>query len=136
MSSIVKKIEDRLSSTIKSGINKSEAQKLVLGQEEAKETPKPARPALNRNYKLLLPIIALGGFLLFYFSASSMIKILEFATIISFITAPIIGFLNLKAMTSDEIPEEYFPKLKMVYLAYVGLVANILFALFYLYYLI
>lgn len=79
-----------------------------------------------------MPIIALGGFLLFYFSASSMIKILEYATIISFITAPIIGFFNLRAMTSQDIPAEFYPKSTLIYLAYFGLVANVVFAVYYL----
>lgn len=88
----------------------------------------------KKNYKILLPVIALGGFSLFYFSAASMVKILEYVTILSFLTAPVIGFLNLKAITSKEIPLEYYPKPGLIYLAYLGLLANVFFAMYYVIY--
>ena len=91
---------------------------------------------LTRNYKIILPIIGLGGFLLFYFSASSMIKILEYATILSFLTSPIIAFFNLRAITSDDISVPFYPSKKLIYLAYLGLVANVLFAVFYVFSLV
>ena len=52
---------------------------------------------LKEKHNIFIPIIGLGGFLLFHFSSESMIEILEIATIISFLTGPIIAFLNLKA---------------------------------------
>jgi len=88
---------------------------------------------LSKNYKLLLPLMGLGGFLLFFFSAASMVKILEYATILGFLTAPIIAFLNIKAIQSPEVAAEYRPSLAMISLAYLGLVASILFAGYYLY---
>ena len=91
---------------------------------------------LHKNYKIVLPLLATGGFLLFYLSASSMIKMLEFATIISFITAPIIGILNLIAIRSRDVPTEYYPKFKLISLAYLGIAANVGFALFYLVYVL
>lgn len=92
--------------------------------------------SIHKNYKIVLPILGLGSFLLFYFSASSMIKILEFATILGFLTSPIIAYLNLRAITSDEVPEAMRPKPWLIYLAYVGLVAIGIFALLYTYHLI
>ena len=91
---------------------------------------------LQRNYKILLPIVGVASFLLFYFSASSMIKILEFATILGFLTSPIIAFLNLRAITSEAVPEHLRPKAGLTYLAYFGLLAIVLFAVFYLYSLV
>ena len=88
---------------------------------------------LKRNYKILLPILGVGSFSLFYFSASSMIKIIEFATILGFVTSPIIAFLNLRAIRSDAVPEHLRPKPLLTYLSYIGLLAIGLFALFYLY---
>ena len=91
---------------------------------------------LHRNYKILLPIVGIGSFLLFYLSAASMIKILEFATILGFLTSPIIAFLNLRAITSDVVPKHLRPKTGLTYLAYIGLMAIVLFAVFYLYSLV
>ena len=101
----------------------------LLGQAKT-ETDRNNR--LKRHYKVLLPILGLGSFSLFYFSASSMVRILEFATILGFLTSPIIAFLNLRAITSDAIPEHLRPTPLLTYLAYVGLVAIGLFAVYYL----
>jgi len=87
---------------------------------------------LNKAYKICLVVVGLGGFLLFYLSAASMIKILEVATIISFLVAPIIGVLNLRAITSDAIPASHRPNMWMILLSYIGLVAMIGFSIYYL----
>jgi len=87
---------------------------------------------LNRSYKIILIIVGIGGFLLFYLSASSMIQILEFATVISFIFGPIIGFINLKAIQSDAVPQSHRPPGWMIGLAYLGLVFMVGFAAYYL----
>ena len=88
---------------------------------------------LDNYYKLVLPIIGLGGFSLFYFSAASMVKIIEYATILGFVTAPIIAFLNLRAIQSLSVPKAYRPSSILVILTYIGLVAITLFTLYYLY---
>jgi Mn2+/Fe2+ NRAMP family transporter len=61
-----------------------------------------------------------------------MIKILEGATIVAFITAPIIAYLNLRAMRSEEVPITHRPSQKMIIFCYTGLVAMISFSIFYL----
>ncbi len=104
----------------------------LLILKETPATPEQKQSALNRNYKTLLPLLGIGGFCLFYFSAASMVKILEYATILGFLTAPIIAFLNLKAIQSSSIPAAYRPSSLLITLAYIGLVAMILFALYYL----
>lgn len=103
----------------------------VLKDKSTNEIEK--QKVLTRNYNYLLPTLALGGFALFYFSAASMIKILEYATILGFLTTPVIAFLNLRAITSDEIEGKFRPSNSLIYLAYLGLVASILFSIFYLY---
>ena len=87
---------------------------------------------MNTGYKIILPLIGLGGFLLFYLSAASMIKILEGATIVAFVTSPVIAFLNLRAIQSDAIQESHRPRPALIMLAYVGLTAMSAFSLYYL----
>jgi len=87
---------------------------------------------LNDAYKMNVIAVGIGGFCLFYFSAASMIKLLDGVTIISFILAPIIGFLNLRAIQSKAVPSTHRPSKFMMSLAYVGLVAMIGFAGYYL----
>lgn len=88
---------------------------------------------LQKNYNIFLPIIGLGGFALFYFSAASMIQILTMATSVAFITAPIIAFLNLKSIQSADIPASHRPPQSLIILAYIGLVAMLAFAAYYLF---
>lgn len=87
---------------------------------------------LNSGYKIVLPLIGLGGFLLFYLSAASMIKILEGATIVAFVTSPIIAFLNLRAIQSDAVQISHRPAKSLIILAYIGLAAMSIFSLYYL----
>lgn len=87
---------------------------------------------LEKSYKICLVAVSLGGFGLFYFSAASMIKLLEAVTILSFLLAPIIAFLNLRAIQSSAIPSSHRPSTAMLALAYVGLVAMLGFSVYYL----
>ena len=46
----------------------------------------------------------------------------DFATIVSFLTGPILGYLTLRAVTSDEMPVEHRPGPAMLALSWVGIV--------------
>ena len=87
---------------------------------------------LKEKHNIFIPIIGLGGFLLFHFSSESMIEILEIATIISFLTGPIIAFLNLKAIQSKEVPLSHRPSKKMIQFSYISLVIMVSFSVYYL----
>ncbi len=43
------------------------------------------------------------------FLTGSLTGMVDFATIVAFLTAPILGYLNLRAVTSDAVPEEFRP---------------------------
>lgn len=47
---------------------------------------------------------------------------IDFATIFTFITAPVLGYLNLRAMTSSEVAPEHRPGRVMLAVSYAGLV--------------
>ena len=49
-------------------------------------------------------------------------SMIDFATIVSFLTAPALGYLNLRAVSSDSVPAEHRPGGAMRALAWVGLV--------------
>lgn len=87
---------------------------------------------LEKAYKWTVFVVGLGGFALFYFSAASMLQLLEYVTIISFLLSPIIAFINLKAIQSPNIPISHRPPLLMMVLAYLGLFALIGFSIYYL----
>lgn len=87
---------------------------------------------LNRYYSIFLPVIGLGGFILFYQFTGSMITILTLATVFSFLSAPVICLLNFRAIQSSAIPESHRPANWMVILSYIGLVVMVLFTLYYI----
>jgi Mn2+/Fe2+ NRAMP family transporter len=64
-------------------------------------------------------VATIGVLAIFVRSLTAMV---DFATIVSFVTAPALGYLNLHAVQSDMMPEENRPGPFMVGLAWVGLV--------------
>lgn len=86
----------------------------------------------KRIFPAVLIIQSLGGFALFYFSTSSMITMLEWATIISFLIAPILGVLNLRVILKLQRETDHQVPKYLLYLAYIGLVAMVGFTIYYL----
>lgn len=68
---------------------------------------------------ITLPVIAF--FILLGFSGS-LTAMVDFATTVAFLTAPILGYFNLRAVTSDAVPPQHRPGRGMVTLTWVGLV--------------
>lgn len=66
---------------------------------------------------------AIGALVVAVLSAltGSLTGMVDFATIVSFLTAPVLGYLNLRAVTSPDFPAEYRPRRGMLVLSWVGL---------------
>jgi Mn2+/Fe2+ NRAMP family transporter len=109
------------------------AELLFLPREKAKE-------ALNNRsfYIGALVILAIGGFLVIYYmlfvkeDSSGFKQLIDLATTISFIIAPIIAIVNLRLVSSKFIPKESVPPLWLKSLAWCGIVFLGGFTLFYL----
>ncbi|HKK07622.1 MAG TPA: divalent metal cation transporter [Gemmatimonadota bacterium] len=52
---------------------------------------------------------------------SSLTGMVDFATTVSFLTAPVLGYLNLRAVTSPDFPAEHRPRRAMLVLSWTGL---------------
>jgi Mn2+/Fe2+ NRAMP family transporter len=90
-------------------------------------------PKRNKNnYKMWLLILAGGTIFIFTFLLSEMGLLIRIATVLSFITAPFYAFLNFKLVLSNQIPEEYKPSKRLIFLSVLGLVFLTSFALGYL----
>jgi len=103
---------------------------------------------LRKNTQILFPqfndkerslywvwiIITVGGalFILFNFM-KNMKDLVDFATSISFITAPVIAWLNIKVMDSSDIPLEARPHGAVRILGWVGLTYLVGFSVYYVY---
>jgi Mn2+/Fe2+ NRAMP family transporter len=62
----------------------------------------------------------------------SLTAMVDFATIVSFLTAPVLGYLNLRAVTSDSVATGLRPGRALVALSWIGLVVLSGFAVLYL----
>ena len=65
---------------------------------------------------VLITLVVLALFI------GNLTTMIDFATTLTFLTSPVLGYLNLRAVGSDEVPAEHRPGRAMVVLSWVGLV--------------
>ena len=87
----------------------------------AGQFPNPNAP-VGRGYWIAIVGLGVMGTLVLGLFIGNLATMVDFATIFTFITAPILGYLNLRAVTSEEVPPEHRPGPKMLALSYVGLI--------------
>ncbi len=81
-------------------------------------------------------VLLIGTLLLLSILKSSMTSMVDFATILSFVIAPLIAILNFKLILQKDLPEYAKPKLILKIIAVIGLLFIFAFSLYYLYFLI
>ncbi len=75
---------------------------------------------------VVLTLLVMGLFI------GNLTTMVDFATIVSFLTGPVLGYLNLRAVTSEDMPAEHRPGLVLWGLSWVGIVLMAGTGLFYL----
>jgi Mn2+/Fe2+ NRAMP family transporter len=88
------------------------------------------------NYVFWIIVLSTGVILLIWFSGSTMRYMVDFATSLSFVTAPVLAFLNYKVIMSPKIDAQFQPALYLRIWSWVGIIFLSAFTLFYLYWLI
>jgi Mn2+/Fe2+ NRAMP family transporter len=78
-------------------------------------------PSAGRIYWVALAALALLTLLVLALFVGNLTSLVDFATIVSFLTAPVLGYLNLKAVTSPEVAPQHRPSRRMLLLSRVGL---------------
>ncbi len=89
----------------------------------------------NKMYRNTLTLVSIGSLLLiisFLGDQKAMKNIVNTATVISFLVAPIIAYLNFKIVTAQDFPDEAKPGKFLRILSYLGLIYLIGFSGFYL----
>lgn len=77
----------------------------------------------NKDFYIFwITILALGTCLIFLFLLSEMGLLVQIATVLSFITAPFYAILNYRLVTSNYMPKENHPSLKIKILSLLGIV--------------
>jgi Mn2+/Fe2+ NRAMP family transporter len=98
-------------------------------------TIKLLNPKTNENkvYWIWLIILALGVMSITAFLMTSMKALVDFATIIAFVTSPIIAILNYLVVTSKTFPKEHHPSLLLKILSWLGIIYFIGFSVYFLF---
>lgn len=87
----------------------------------------------SRNlYWLWILIVSLGALILLYFFSGSMKYMVDLATTLSFITAPVLAYMNLRVVMAPHVPGKYRPGFWLRLWAIIGILFLSLFTLFYI----
>ncbi|MDT8392294.1 MAG: divalent metal cation transporter [Bacteroidales bacterium] len=86
----------------------------------------------NNLYWIWMLIVTAGSLAMLRYSATSMHYMVDVATTLSFITAPVLAFMNYKVITAKDIPEEARPGLLLKIWAWIGMIFLTVFTLFYI----
>jgi len=90
----------------------------------------------SRVYWISIAIVIAGALLLLTELRSTMTFMVDLATTLSFLTAPILAWFNYKVLFAENIPDEYKPSLTLKRLSWAGLIFLTGFALIYLYWIL
>jgi len=85
-------------------------------------TDEHAVPTAGVGYWGSLVVLAAATVIVIWLFVGNLTSMVDFATIVSFLTAPVLGYLNLRAVTSAEVAPEHRPSRRMLVLSWVGLV--------------
>lgn len=85
----------------------------------------------RRLYWFWIILVALGGFLLLSLFSRSMRFMVDLATTLSFVTAPVLAYLNYRVICSSHVPAKARPGKFLRIYSWVGIVFLGLFSLFY-----
>ena len=86
----------------------------------------------RRVYFAALAVLALGSLVVLHFALRSLSSMVDLATTLSFLTAPVLSMINHLAIVGDEVPEQGRPSAPLRWASWAGIVAQSLFALYYL----
>jgi Mn2+/Fe2+ NRAMP family transporter len=87
-------------------------------------------------YRVLLVVISLLSLGVLYFLGDSFTLMIDLATTLSFLTAPVLAYINYRLVTADHMPDSCKPRPWLKYLSWSGIVFLTGFALLYIYWII
>lgn len=96
----------------------------------------PSTPGTSiRRYRILLVGITAGSLLLLIFIGDAFRFLIDFAATLSFLTAPVLAFMNHKLIHRNEVSGEFRPKPWLYWLSVSGIIFLTLFAFIYLFWM-
>lgn len=88
---------------------------------------------INWLRPIIILLFIVGTILIIIYLAKSMAYMVNFATTLSFITAPVLAWLNYRAVTQKHMPVEARPGLGLRILSWTGIIFFVVFTLIYFY---
>ncbi|MBN2731475.1 MAG: Nramp family divalent metal transporter [Balneolaceae bacterium] len=86
-----------------------------------------------RLYRILLVVISLISLGVLYFLGDQFTLMVDLATTLSFLTAPVLAYINYRLVTADHVPHRCQPKPWLKWLSWSGMLFLTGFALLYIY---
>ncbi|MFD2099284.1 NRAMP family divalent metal transporter [Flagellimonas iocasae] len=97
----------------------------------AKLYPEQGAFKSKNAFAITVIIMAVINWLVITVFSANMTNLVSLATFVSFVLAPLLGWMNLKTVMSKDIPEIHQPKIGLQILTWCGMVFLSLFALYY-----
>jgi len=120
--------------TVLDGYSRSMDETISLLLPNKKTGPAAAQPNTRRRFYVpVMLVTALGSFVVIYQFIGSLKALVDLATILSFVIAPVIAAINFKVIRSKEVGKEYRPPRWVSATAVAGLVFLTVFTGLYLY---
>nr|WP_297787738.1 divalent metal cation transporter [uncultured Allomuricauda sp.] len=93
----------------------------------------PKKNIYNRKHAFALMVIAMAwvNWIVISLFSANMGDLVGLATFVSFVFAPLLGWMNLKTVTGNDVAKQHRPKMGLRALSYSGIVFLSLFALYY-----
>jgi Mn2+/Fe2+ NRAMP family transporter len=96
------------------------------------ELPDKVSSINNSAYWISLVVLGLGSIGIVGFLLTSLVALVDLATVLSFLTAPLLAWLNHQVILAEEMPEEHRPGLAMVAYSWAGIIFSTVFAFYFL----
>ncbi len=82
-------------------------------------------------FSITVVLMAIINWMVIELFSANMAQLVALATFVSFVLAPLLGWMNLKTVTGKDVPLDFRPKLGLKTLTYTGIVFLSLFAFYY-----
>ena len=106
---------------------------IVQGKEETADEPETTDKQRRTYHWLAMTMMVVGAMVILSYFLNDLGKFIDFATIISFLGAPIYALLNHRAITGPDVPEAARPCTAMRVWSICGMLTMAAFALVYVY---
>lgn len=96
----------------------------------------PSLEKMSRKLYIFWAIfLSIAAVIIIGIFTKDMVALLKFATVLSFLTAPVFAIINYKIVTSSSFPEELKPKKWLILLSWAGIIFLIGFCIIFLFYI-